>query len=237
VSSRTLRWLAASGDWLTRRKQPGAGNSEGSLTSAEASELDGDAGFNDLLMAGQRDLRRKRFKSAIANYERAEAVLGASGNPNLWVVVRNRRAAALMSRHRWQEALSVYDELISEREILERVPREVLPDEVAAIYSGRALCLEKLGRLNEARDALPALIEEIGTGTGPNQQHFLADAYVLQARAAAANGQLTQSLAAIAAATALCSGVDDPGVRRTLRDAQALERSVRARVSKGSKRA
>jgi tetratricopeptide (TPR) repeat protein len=180
--------------------------------------------------AGLGQLQNEQFEAAAESFAALEAILPPHWTTQV-VMAKSRRAAAFIGMRRWDEALALFDELIADPEALRRFPRDRFPDEVATIYWGRPVCLEQLGRLDEACDAVPALIEEVGSGTTATQREYVGGIYLLQAKAAEANGQFDRALKAVDAAITHCSRTDDPQLKTLLQDATEMRVALQQKTS------
>ncbi len=185
---------------------------------------------------GQKQFRRRRFGKAAEFFAAAEAEIEGFRECFNWVVTfRLRRAFCLYALSRWGEALAIFEGLIADHRKLKAAGLEDVyngdrfPDEIPAIYWTRVLCLRDLGRLREARDAIPDLIEQIGSGTTPTQRAYLGDAYLLQARVAESESDYEQALRAADSALAHCSGYDEPWVEEARNEAEQLREVLQAR--------
>jgi len=183
----------------------------------------------------QEQFRRRRFAKAAELYAAAQAEIERFPECANWVVMfRLRRAFSYYAVERFDEALTIFDQLIAEQEKLKAAGRDGLfnrarfPDEIPSIYWSRALCLEALGRLEDARDAIPGLIEEIGSGATPKQRSYLGDAYLLQAKVAESQGNHEQALKATDAALAHCARYDEPWVAQARHDAEQMQQAIKA---------
>jgi len=180
-------------------------------------------------MAALREFKAGRYEDAATSF----AAVEAETPPTLTtfrVMAKNRRAGALFAMRRWNEALAVLDELAADKESLARIDRERFPDEVATLYSARSGCLEMLERWPEARDSVADLIKEVGSGNTPTQRFYVADAYLLEAKAAVARRAFSAAFKAIDAALAQSANSDDPQMTKVRRQAQELKQSLQARV-------
>ncbi len=180
-------------------------------------------------MAALGQFQAHRYEEAAASFAAVEAECPPALT-TFWVMAKTRRAGALFAMRRWGDALALLDELTADKESLAKIDRQRFPDEVATIYSTRAGCLEMLERWSEARKCVADLIEEVGSGITPTQRFYVADAYLLQAKAAVARRAFSTAFKAIDAALAQCASVDDPEIAKVRRQAEELQQSLQARV-------
>ena len=180
-------------------------------------------------MAALAQFKAGRYEDAVASF----AAVEAESPPALTtyrVLAKARRAGALFALNRWSDALVLLDELVADKESLAKINRERFPDEVATIYSARAGCLEMLQRWPEARECVTDLIEEVQDGNTPTQRFYLADAYLLRAKAAVARRDFSTAFAAIDASLAQCASGNDDQTTKVRRQAEELYESLKARV-------
>ncbi len=154
------------------------------------------------------------------------------------MLFRIRRGFSLFRVRRLDEALEIFDRLVADQKKLKAAeldvfPRDRWPDELPALYWSRAMCLNALGRLLEARDALPDLIEEIGSGTTPTQREYLGGAYILQAKVAESEGDYEQALRALDAVLAHCGRYDEEWVDRLRQPAERQKKILVRRMAGG----
>jgi tetratricopeptide (TPR) repeat protein len=151
------------------------------------------------------------------------------------ILARARYGWCLYYLERPDRALEVFDRAIASIERID--PTGVLdefrtrrPNEIPHIHWGRARALESLRRSSAALEAIPALIEEVGSGATETQRSYVAGAYLLQARVAEKRGRFDVALRAIDEATAQCAGGNEPELKAVLHDAEQMQRALRARV-------
>jgi hypothetical protein len=174
-------------------------------------------------------LRAGRYSEAAASFAAVEAECPPTFT-TYRVLAKSRRAGALFALRRWSEALVLLDELVADTGSLATIDRQRFPDEVATIYAARAGCLEMLKLWTRARDSVADLIAEVGSGETPRQRFYVADGYLLQAKAALARREFSTAFRAIEAAITQCESVEYPGVAKVRRQAEELQQSVQARV-------
>jgi tetratricopeptide (TPR) repeat protein len=176
-----------------------------------------------------RQFKDRQYEQSAVSFARVEAACPEELT-DYFVMAKSRRAGALFAMKRWADALSILDELVADSDRLVRFPRERRPDELATIYWTRAVCLEQVGRLPAACDAVGSLIGEVGSGTTPTQRLYVAGAYLLQAKAAEARRRFDEALKAVDAAIAQCSRGDEAELKSELHRAEEMRDRLRARV-------
>jgi tetratricopeptide (TPR) repeat protein len=183
--------------------------------------------------SGSALLQRRRFEQAAAEFAAAEE--GFSQYLTHYEsagIARVRRAVALGSLQRYDEALEILDALIASP-----ISFPDFPDELPSIYWSRAVYLQQLGRVDEADGAAEELLAKAGSGATPKQRGFVAQAFLLQAQSAEATGRLDDALAAAEAAIAQCSIVENPSRRsEVLGAAEPLRASLLERVKRAGPR-
>jgi hypothetical protein len=135
-----------------------------------------------------------------------------------------------MGTRRYAEALAVFDELAADVGSDGRLRGESSSDQLPTVLWGRAVCLEHLGRLPAAREAVGRLIDEVGSGTTPKQRLYVGQAYLLQARTAEARGRFDEAAEGVNAAIRHCSSVDEPVLKAVLHEAEQMKAALQARV-------
>lgn len=213
-------------------------------SSGHGGPLDDDEGAarehaNKLFFRAQEQHTRGDMRKAAKTFAAAEAEMErVPGMFRMLVLLRARYGWTLYELRRPDLALEVFDRAIA---VIEKVKaagafednddfRVRRPDEIAHIYWGRARSLESVRRVDEALDAIAALIQEVGSGATSVQRSYVADAYLMQARIAEKRGRFDVAFKAIDQAIARCAGHDEPELKESLRDAEQMQQSLRARV-------
>jgi tetratricopeptide (TPR) repeat protein len=186
----------------------------------------------ELFDIAQVHFRARKFEKAAEAFAAAEAEIKGVPALRIWEWrFQIRRAASLRQLKRMDEALAILDKLVADQKKLKAAnlhpfPRDKWPDELPTMYWSRLSCLYELGRLAEARDAIPDLIEEMGSGSTPTQRHYLGSAYFLQASVAQSEGDYDQALRAIDAVLAHCGRHDEEWAEPLRRIAAKRRKSV-----------
>lgn len=201
---------------------------------------DGDAAWergNELFFRAQEQFQSGDLKNAAETFAATEAQMDRF--PEMFfqalILARARYGWCLYDLKRPDLALEVFDRAIAfigkidPEGILDEF-RKRRPNEIPHIYWGRARALESLRRSSAALDAIPALIEEVGTGATETQRSYVAGAYLLQARVAEERGRFDVASRAIDEAIAQCAGGTEPELKAVLHDAAHMQQSLQARA-------
>jgi tetratricopeptide (TPR) repeat protein len=188
---------------------------------------------DNLFAIGRNAVKGGEFEKAYEAYVAAEdAAKGISGRASWRLMVRKHQGFMLIELDRWLAALALFDELVVFVEKLKAADhdeyvRGVLPDTFAEIYSGRLACLDHLRRFDEAREALAATLEEVGTPSTEVQRVLLTGAYLEEAKLAGNDHDYDRAFAAIDRLLKFCSQYDEESwVKSTRQEAAEMRRSL-----------